>query len=108
MRCNALDRTYIGLDYFDASINRVAALALGARNMQKALLIALLTPWERMKELQDKQDFTQLFILQEQMKLMPFDEVWNEYCASQGVLADETSWYEDAMRYEKEVLNKRG
>lgn len=108
VRCNALDRTYIGLDYFDASINRVAALALGARNMQKALLIALLTPWERMKELQDKQDFTQLFILQEQMKLMPFDEVWNEYCASQGVLADETSWYEDAMRYEKEVLNKRG
>ena len=108
VRCNALDRTYIGLDYFDASINRVAALALGARNMQKALLIALLTPWERMKELQDKQDFTQLFILQEQIKLMPFDEVWNEYCAAQDVLADETSWYEDAMRYEKEVLNKRG
>lgn len=107
VRCNALDRTYIGLDYFDASINRVAALALGARNMQKALLIALLTPWERMKELQDQRDFTQLFILQEQMKLMPFDEVWNEYCASQGVLADETSWYEDAMRYEKEVLSKR-
>ena len=61
-----------------------------------------------MKELQDKQDFTQLFILQEQIKLMPFDEVWNEYCAAQDVLADETSWYEDAMRYEKEVLNKRG
>ena len=108
VRCNALDKTYIGLDYFDASINRVAALALGARNMQKALLIALLTPWEQMKKLQDEENFTKLFVLQEQMKLMPIDEVWKEYCKKEGVPSDEITWFEDVKDYEENILKQRG
>lgn len=108
VRCNALDKTYIGLDYFDASINRVAALALGARNMQKALLIALLTPWEDLKKLQDEENFTKLFVLQEQMKLMPIDEVWKEYCKKEGVPSDEITWFEDVKNYEENVLKQRG
>ena len=108
VKCNALNKTYIGLDYFDASINRVAALALGARNMQKALLIALLTPWEQMKKLQDEENFTKLFVLQEQMKLMPIDEVWKEYCKKEGVPSDEVTWFEDVKDYEENVLKQRG
>ncbi len=108
VRCDALDKTYIGLDYFDASINRVIALASGARSIQKALLQALLTPWDQMKELQNKGDFSKLLLLQEQIKLMPFDEVWEEYCLKQGVEPNEMKWYQSAVAYEKEVLAKRG
>ena len=106
IRCGATEKAYIGLDYFDASINRVAALVVGARNMEKALLRALLTPWDKMKELQDKEDYTALMVLQEEVKCLPFDDIWNEYCAKQGVIGDE-SWFEEVKTYEKEVLSKR-
>ena len=107
VKCNALDKAYIGLDYFDASINRIAALVIGARNMEKALLKALLTPWHLLKEAQDSYDHTRVLALQEEIKTLPWNEVWNEYCKKENC-ADESSWYEDVMKYEKEILAKRG
>ena len=107
VKCDALQKAYIGLDYFDASINRVAALVIGARNMQKALLKALLTPWDLLKEAQDNYDHTKVLALQEEIKTLPWNEVWNEYCKKQGC-DFEKSWYEKVMQYEKDVLMKRG
>ena len=107
VKCNALDSAYIGLDYFDASINRVAALVIGARNMQKALLRALLTPWDLLKEAQDKYNHTRVLALQEEINTLPWGEVWNEYCEIQKCL-DERAWFEEVLKYEKEVLLKRG
>lgn len=106
VRCNALDRTFIGLDYFDASINRVAAWIIGMRNMQKALLNALLTPWSDMSEMQDSGDFTALMVRDEELKTLPFSEVWAEFCRRSNVAADE-AWYTDVKNYEKEVLSLR-
>lgn len=107
VKCDILDKIYLGLDYFDGSINRVAALVIGARNMQKALLKALLTPWDMLRELQDNYDHTRVLALQEEIKTLPWTEVWNEYCKMQNCL-DEASWYDEVMKYEKEVLLKRG
>ena len=106
VKCNGLSRSYIGLDYFDASINRIAALVIGARNMEKALLKALLTPWDMLKEAQDKYDHTKVLALQEEIKTLPWGEVWNEYCEKQGVLS-ESEWFEEVRKYEQEVLTKR-
>ena len=103
----ALDKVLIGLDFFDASINRVAAWVVGARSMQKALLAALLAPHARMKALQDSADFTELMMLSEELKTLPLGAVWNEYCARQGVPAGE-EWFKEVKRYEAEVLSKRG
>ena len=105
VRCGA-DRFYISLDYFDASINRIAAWVNGFRNFQKAMLFAFLQPVKTLKKLQDTQDFTQLQVLQEELKLYPFGEVWTEYCRRCGVIADE-SWLEEVRAYEKTVLSKR-
>ena len=107
VKCNGLDRSYIGLDYFDGSINRVAALVIGSRNMQKALLKALLTPWDLLKEAQDNSDHTRVLALQEEIKTLPWQEVWNEYCKEQGCL-DESSWYEEVKAYEEKILLERG
>lgn len=106
VKCNGLKRSYIGLDYFDASINRIAALVIGARNMEKALLKALLTPWDLLKEAQDKYDHTKVLALQEEIKTLPWGEVWNEYCEKQGVLG-EAEWFNEVRKYEEEVLSKR-
>lgn len=106
VKCNGLDRTYIGLDYFDASINRVGAMIIGARNMQKALLRALLTPWNLLKEAQDSYDHTKCLALLEEIKTLPWNEVWEEYCSKQGVGSD-IAWYEEIKKYEQEVLLKR-
>lgn len=106
VKCDGLDRSYIGLDYFDASINRIAALIIGARNMEKALLRALLTPWDKLKEAQDKGDHTRVLALQEEIKTLPWGEVWEEYLKRQGMVDDKTM-YEEVMQYEKEVLSKR-
>ena len=103
---DALDRVFMATDYFDASINRVAALALGARNVQKALLQAMLTPHKDLKALQDKEDFTSLFACHEAMKLMPLGDVWREYCERAGV-PDEEHWLQEVKKYEEEVLLKR-
>lgn len=96
----------IGLDYFDASINRVAAWIIGARNIQKALLKALLIPWETLRKLQDQGDFTRLLALQEELKTLPFSAVWAEYCAREKVASD-AGWIDDVLKYEQEVQLKR-
>ena len=106
VRNNALDRVFIATDYFDASINRVAALAMGLRNTEKALLNAMLTPNEALKKYQDEENFTALFALQEAAKMAPLGDVWREYCIRQGVPAEE-EWFREVEKYEKEVLSKR-
>lgn len=107
VRNDATRRVLIGLDYFDASINRVAAWVIGTRNMQKALLNALLMPHEQMKELQTQQRFTELLALQEALKMLPLGAVWEEFCAREQV-ANDDGWMQDVLAYEKEVLLKRG
>ena len=96
----------IALDYFDASICRVAAWVLGMRNMQKELLKAMLTPNAALKALQDKGDFTAQLVLQEEYKNYPFEEVWAEFCARAKVPAGE-EWFAKVLAYEKDVLLKR-
>jgi len=103
---DALDRVFIATDYFDASINRVAAWVIGMRNVQKALMCAMLTPHQLLKDLQEKSNFTQLLATQEELKFMPFCDVWNEYCERNGVTAD-ISWFDEITKYETEVLSKR-
>lgn len=100
------ERFLIGLDYFDASINRIAAWVLGTRNFQKALLSALLKPYDKMKALQDSADFTRLLVLGEELKTLPFDAIWEEYCKQENV-SPHMSWYDDVLIYEKDVLIKR-
>lgn len=107
VRCDGLDRVYMALDYFDASINRVSAWVVGMRSWQKALLNALLMPHNTLKELQDKSKFTELMVLQEEMKILPFGEVWKEYCRRCGV-DGEISWFNEIEKYEEKVLSKRG
>ena len=104
---NGVDRVYIALDYFDASINRIAAWSVGARNMQKALLYALLEPSADFKALQESANYTKLMVMQEEFKTLPFGEVWEEYCRSCGVVAG-AEWFDDVVDYEKNVLAARG
>ena len=106
VRCNALDRVLIGLDYFDASINRVAAWVVGMRNMQKALLYALLTPHAALKKLQDIGDYTSLLAMQEELKTYPFADVWDHFCEMNNVPVRQ-NWLSDIRRYETDVLSKR-
>ena len=106
VRNNALGRVYMALDYFDASINRISAWTVGFRSWQKALLMALCTPNEKLAELQDTNQMTELMVMQEEMKTYPFGDVWAEYCDRCGVAGD-TAWFEEIKKYEKEVLAKR-
>ena len=96
----------VALDYFDASINRVAAWVLGMRNMQKELLKAMLVPWKDLTKLQDTGALTAQLVLQEEYKNYPVDEVWTEFCKRNGVVADE-AWFKQVEKYEKDVLLKR-
>ena len=96
----------VALDYFDASINRVAAWVLGMRNMQKALLEALLEPSATLKALQDGEQFTEQLVLQEELKSYPFAAVWEEFCARAKLPANET-WMADVLKYERDVQSKR-
>lgn len=105
VRNNAINRVYIALDYFDASINRIAAWTVGARNMQKALLYAVLQPNARLKELQDSMNYTELFVLQEELKTLPYGDIWEEYLKRQGVPG--AQWFDIVKEYEKDVLSKR-
>jgi len=100
------DKFLLGLDFFDASVNRVAAWVIGVRNMQKALLNALLTPHEKFAKLQENGEFTELLALQEEFKLFPVGDVWNYFCEQNGVPA-QALWLEDVKQYEKDVLLKR-
>ena len=96
----------IALDYFDASICRVAAWVLGMRNMQKELMKAMLTPNAQLKALQDAGEFTAQLVLQEEYKNYPFEDVWAEFCKRLGVPAGE-EWFKTVQKYEKDVLLKR-
>lgn len=105
VRCGALGRVLIGLDYFDASINRVSAWIVGMRNMQKALLTALLEPHEKFASLQASGNFTELMAYREELKLFPVGDVWNRFCAMHDMPAG--GWFAEVKRYEDEVLSKR-
>ncbi|MCR4676215.1 MAG: L-rhamnose isomerase [Sphaerochaetaceae bacterium] len=105
VRCG-VERVNIALDYFDASINRISAWVTGYRNVQKALLFALLQPEAEMKRLQDEQNYTRLMALQEEMKTLPFGDVWNEYLRVCDKPTDD-NWFTEIERYEREVLSKR-
>ena len=104
VRNNALDRVFIATDYFDASINRIAAWVTGVRNVQKSLLFALLQPDFKMKALQDKNDFTEIMYLSEEMKTMPFGDIWDEFLARENV---PKNYLSEVRKYESEVLSKR-
>ncbi len=106
VRNGALDRVIIGLDYFDASINRVSAWVLGMRNMQKALLYALLTPDKQLAKLQNEGNYTELLVRQEELKFYPFADVWNYFCQCNGVPAGD-AWFKEIRKYEQEVLALR-
>ena len=106
VRNNAEKRVLIGLDYFDASINRISAWVTGQRSMAKALLYALLMPYEEMKRLQDAGDFSRLMVLGEELKTLPFGDVWDEYCSRAGVPCG-MEWFELIRGYEDRVLKKR-
>lgn len=101
-----LERVRIGLDYFDASINRVAAWTIGTRNMIRALLLALLTPIERLRAAEAEGDYTTRLALMEEARLLPAGAVWDWHCQRQGVPVGE-SWLEESRRYEREVLSRR-
>ncbi|MCL2171680.1 MAG: L-rhamnose isomerase, partial [Defluviitaleaceae bacterium] len=100
------ERVLIGLDFFDASINRVAAWVIGVRNMQKALLSALLTPHKKLADMQSAGRNTEIFMLQEELKTLPFGQIWDEFCAQNNVPVG-IKWYEEIEKYEKEHLTGR-
>jgi len=108
VRCDGLcGKVKIALDYFDASINRISAWTVGFRNVQKALLEALLSPDALLKELQDENNWTELMVLKEELKTLPFGDVWEEYCKICNVPTD-GDWLETVKEYEKNILTKRG
>ena len=103
---NGADRVLLALDFFDASINRISAWVVGMRNMQKALLFALLQPNKEMAKLQEERNFTKMMMISEELKCYPFGDVWNYFCELNGVPAKE-DWFEEVLAYEKDVLSKR-
>lgn len=107
VRNDALDRIYIGLDFFDASINRISAWTVGMHNMQKAMLNALLTPMELLSELQDKEDYTKIMAINETLKTLPLGDVWNYYLQMNNRPVN-FDWYSEIEKYEKNELLKRG
>lgn len=106
VRNDATNRVYMALDYFDASVNRIAAWAIGLRSWQKALLKAMLQPNARLKALQDNGEFTELMALNEELKMLPYGAIWSEYLKRENVLG--AGWFEEIKKYEKDVLSKRG
>ncbi len=103
VRCG-LDRVFLATDYFDASVNRIAAWVTGVRNVQKALLYALLQPTENLKKLQDENRLTELLVRQEQLKTAPFGDVWEEYLRRENVPVD---FFPEIEEYEQKVLVNR-
>lgn len=104
VRSEGLNKVFIATDYFDASINRIAAWTVGVRNIHKALLWALLEPAAEMKKAQEEGDFTRLMLMQESYKTLPFGDVWEEYLKREGLKED---FYEEIKAYEREVLERR-
>jgi L-rhamnose isomerase len=106
VRCEALPRTHLGLDFFDASINRIAAWTIGTRATQKALLLALLEPRAALLEAENDGDYTARLALLEAAKTLPWGSVWSEYCSRCDV-PGETHWLAEVKAYEREVLSLR-
>ena len=104
VRSEADEKVIIGLDYFDASINRLCAWVTGERSMQKALLNAMLQPYAEMKKLQDENNFSKIMFLSEKFKMMPVGDVWDEYLRRQGLSED---WFGEVEAFEKDVIAKR-
>jgi L-rhamnose isomerase len=100
------DRVLVGTDWFDASINRIAAWVIGMRSFQKAMLSAFLTPLAEHRRLQDEGRFTELFVKQEELKTLPFGAVWDRFCERTGVPAGD-AWYDEVVAYERDVLSRR-
>jgi L-rhamnose isomerase len=107
VRGGFLARTHIGLDYFDASINRVAAWTIGTRNALKCLLVALLEPTKRLRDAEAAGDHTARLSLMEEAKTLPYSAVWDEYCRRQNAPVGR-AWLDDVRTYERTVLSKRG
>jgi L-rhamnose isomerase len=103
---NDADRVLLALDFFDASINRIAAWVIGMRNMQKALLTALLLPNAKLAELQRNRQLSEVMMLSEELKLYPVGDVWNYFCELNHVPVGE-AWFSKVMEYEREVLSRR-
>ena len=106
VRPDFLDRVHIGLDFFDASINRIAAWTIGTRNALRALLIALLEPVQRLQALELDGDFTARLGLLEELKGLPFGSVWDYYCLQQDVPVG-FAYMDEIRTYEKQVLAQR-
>ena len=104
VRNDADKKVLIGLDYFDASINRLCAWVTGVRSMQKALLCAMLFPNEELRKLQDEHNFTKILYLNEKFKFMPIGDVWEEYLRRQGLSDD---WFDEVEKFENEVIALR-
>jgi L-rhamnose isomerase len=107
VRGGYLERVHIGLDFFDASINRVAAWTIGTRNALRALLLALLEPIEKMREMELSGDYTTRLALLEELKGLPFGAVWDQYCRQQNVPVG-LAFMKEIRAYEKQVLAHRG
>lgn len=106
VRSDALNRVYMALDYFDASINRILAWSVGFRSWQKALLNAMLLPNAKLKELQDEGRLSELMAMQEEVKMYPFADIWNEYLSRCGAVSD-ADFYSEIASYENTVLRSR-
>jgi L-rhamnose isomerase len=106
IRCNALDRVHIGLDYFDATINRIGAYVIGCRATQKAFLLALLEPSAKLQEFEANGQFFERLALQEEAKSLPWNAVWDMYCLQNEVPVGE-SYIQEIQQYEKDVTSKR-
>jgi len=106
VRGNYFSRVHIGLDFFDASINRIAAWVIGTRNVMKALLKALLEPTARLRAAEAAGDHTSRLALLEEYRTLPFGPVWDAFCERSGVPVAE-AWIADVKRYEADVLSLR-
>ncbi|MCF7954250.1 MAG: L-rhamnose isomerase [Phycisphaerae bacterium] len=106
VRSGKLDKVHIGLDFFDASINRVAAWVIGTRNMVKALLFGMLEPIADIRKAELEMDFTKRLVMFEELKSLPWAAVWNYYCMKQGVPVG-LDWFAEVKKYEDDVLSKR-
>ena len=107
VRGDYLQRVHIGLDFFDASINRVAAWVIGARCTLKALLFALLEPIQKLRQFEYNGDFTSRLALMEEIKTLPFGAVWDYYCKRSDVPIGD-AWLKEVRDYEAKITSKRG
>ncbi|MCL4378919.1 MAG: L-rhamnose isomerase [Actinobacteria bacterium] len=106
VRADALNKVYIGTEFFDASINRIGAYTTGIRAVQKALLYALLEPVDVLRDYENKNQLFARLGLFENLKSMPYGDIWNHYCSIMGV-ADDSKWISEVFKYENEILSKR-